>query len=93
MDKVTEHYLLADIKPCYCCHTTIPIYQRFNPNYVVSSEYLRTGRPCYKLDTISKMKVPDVSAPKRDMFIGAQCAVAIAPSSNNNNSSQKGSIY
>jgi len=92
MDKVTEHYLLADIKPCYCCHTTIPIYQRFNPNYMVSSEYLRTGRPSYKLDTISKMKVPDVPAPKRDMFIGAQCAVATAPSSNNS-SSQKGSIF
>ena len=41
---------------------------------------------------MSKMKVPDVPAPKRDMFIGAQCAVATAPSPNNS-SSQKGSIF
>lgn len=79
MNKATEHYVLSALRPCYCNHTTIPIYQRVNPSYVVDSEYLRTGRVPMRLgfSNMSSKLMSDV--PQPDLFIGAQCASA-APS-------------
>jgi transposase InsO family protein len=53
---------------------------------VVSSEFLRTGHPSYQLNNSSNKMNVLPAVPQRDMFMGAQCAVASAPSLNSSSS-------